>query len=134
MPRSLLVAASALLLSACAMPPPQSCAPPLKPAIQVDLFFGRDTPKGEVSDAEWATFLNDEVTSRFPAGLTVLDAAGQFREPSGRLVRERSKLVVVVVFDAPAHRPKVEALVDVYNKRFGQHGVFRSERPVCAGM
>jgi hypothetical protein len=49
-------------------------------------------------------------------------------------VRERTKLVVVVVFDAPAHRARVREVVEAYNQRFGQHSVFRSEQPVCAGI
>jgi len=133
------VAAAALLaLAACTPQPPQAaapaCAAPLKPALQVDLYFGRETDKGrEVSEAEWASFLNEEVTSRFPDGLSVLDVAGQAREPTGRIARERTKLLVVVVFDAPAHQPKVQAIVDAYSRRYGQHGVFRVEHPVCAG-
>ena len=47
------------------------CALPLKPAVEVNLYLGRDKPAGgEVSDAEWASFLADTVTPRFPAGLT----------------------------------------------------------------
>ena len=42
-------------------------------------------------------------------------------------------LVIVVVFDAPAHRPRVASVVETYTKRFGQHEVFRVEQPVCAG-
>ena len=49
-------------------------------------------------------------------------------------MRERTKLLVVVVFDAPAHRGKVREIVAVYNSRFGQHSVFQSEQPVCAGI
>jgi len=49
-------------------------------------------------------------------------------------VRERTKLLVVVVFDAPAHQGRVREIVQAYNGRFGQHGVFWSEHPVCAGI
>jgi hypothetical protein len=111
-----------------------ACAAPLKPAVEVDLYFGRDKPSGGgVSDAEWASFLSQTVTPQFPAGLTVLDAYGQNRGPSGVVGSERTKLVVIVVFDAPAYRPKVASVVDAYKKRFGQHEVFQVERPVCAG-
>lgn len=122
-------------LFACAQPGPSAfCAAPLKPAVEVNLYFGRDKPTGgEVSDAEWASFLADVVTPQFPAGLTVMDARGQHRDPAGVIGAERTKLVVVVVFDAPAHRPKVASIVDIYTKRFGQHEVFRVEQPVCAG-
>jgi hypothetical protein len=111
------------------------CSAPLKPALEIDLYFGRDKQAGgEVSEAEWAQFLAEIVTPRFPDGLSVLNVEGQARDPSGgRIVRERTKLVVVVVFDAPAHRARVREVVEAYNQRFGQHGVFRSEQPVCAG-
>jgi hypothetical protein len=130
--------AAALLcpaLLACAQPgPPPACAAPLKPAVEVNLYFGRDKPAGgEVSDAEWASFLADTVTPRFLAGLTVIDVSGQHRDPAGVIGQERTKLVVIVVFDAPAHRPKVTAILDTYTRRFGQHEVFRVEQLVCAG-
>ena len=113
---------------------PALAAAPLQSALEVNLYFGRDKPAGgEVGDAEWASFLADSVTPRFPAGLTVLDAQGQHRDPQGQIGRERTKLVVLVVFDAPAHREKVKAIVEDYRARFGQHGVFRVEQPVCAG-
>lgn len=110
------------------------CTPPLKPALEVSLYFGRDKPAGgEVSEAEWASFVADSVTQHFPAGLSVLNVEGQYRNPSGRIGRERTKLLLVVVFDAPAHHAKVTAIVEAYNRRFGQHSVFRVEQPACAG-
>ena len=112
-----------------------ACRAPLKAGIQVDLYFGRDRAgRGEVSESEWANFVADEVTPRFPDGLSVLDVAGQYREASGRIVRERTKLLVVVVFDAPNHIARIQQVVNAYNARFGQHGVFRVEKPVCAGL
>ena len=132
----------ALLLSACAQTsaptqPPQlsmTCPAPLKPAVQLDLYFGRDKPGGEVSEAEWAGFLAQEVTPRFPDGRSVINVAGQSSNYSGPIGRERTKLLIVVVFDAPAHLAKAQAITDAYNKRFGQHGVFRTEHAVCAGV
>jgi Protein of unknown function (DUF3574) len=137
--KRIVVAAALLALAACTPPPAQTastaCAAPLKPALQVDLYFGRETDKGrEVSEAEWAAFLNEEVTPRFPDGLSVVDVRGQYRHPEGRIARERSKLLVVVVFDAPNHLARVQALVDAYSMRYGQHSVFRVERAVCAGL
>lgn len=132
----------ALFLSACtqtgapSQPPlvAASCAAPLKPALEVNLYFGRDRPGGMVSEAEWATFLAQEVTPRFPDGLSVINVAGQSRAASGPIERERTKLLIVVVFDAPAHQPKVAAIVEAYNKRFTQIAVFRTEHAVCAGV
>jgi hypothetical protein len=125
-----------LAVGACAQPgAPPVCTAPLKPAVAVDLYFGRDKPAGgEVTDAEWGAFVTDVVTSRFPDGLSVFDSSGQYREPTGRIVRERSKRLVVIVFDAPAHKAKVIEIVDAYKQRFGQYSVFRVEQPVCAAL
>ena len=123
-----------LAVAACSQPTAPACTLPVKPALEIDLYFGRDKPAGgEVSEAEWAAFLAESVTPRFPDGLSVLNVEGQHRDPAGRIVRERTKLLVVIVFDAPAHRAKVSEIVEAYNRRFGQHGVFRAEYPVCAG-
>jgi hypothetical protein len=126
----------ALAVGACAQPGgPPVCTAPLKPAMAIDLYFGRDKPSGgEVTDAEWGAFVTEVVTSRFPDGLSVFDSSGQYREPTGRIVRERSKRLVVIVFDAPAHKAKVIEIVETYKQRFGQYSVFRVEQPVCAGL
>lgn len=105
----------------------------MKPALHVEFYFGRDTGKGEVSEADWAAFLADEVTPRFPEGLSVIDVQGQYREPSGKITRERSKLLVIVLFDARTQSDKLKHVADIYARRFDQKSVFRVERPVCAG-
>jgi len=136
--RKTVLAAALLALSACAPPAPQTiaptCAAPLKPALQIDLYFGLATKDREIGDVEWAAFLNEEVTPRFPDGLSVLDVAGQYRIPSGRITRERSKLLVIIVPDAPSHLPKVQAIIDTYKRQFNQLSVLRVERAICAAF
>ena len=39
--------------------------------LRTTLYFGLARPKGSVSELEWQIFLRDEVTRRFPDGLTV---------------------------------------------------------------
>lgn len=141
--RKLALFAALGLLSACAQTstPPQpvqvagTCAAPLKPALEINLYFGRDIEGGgEVTERQWAQFVASEVTPRFPDGLSVLNVAGQSRNSANQMLRERTKLLVVVVFDAPTHQAKVQVIVEAYNSRFGQHGVFRTEHAVCAGV
>ncbi len=141
--RQLALLAALGLLSACtqtgapAQPPQLAavCAAPLKPALELNLYFGRDIASGgEVSERQWAEFVAAEVTPRFPDGLSVLNVAGQSRSSANQTLRERTKLLVVVIFDAPAHQAKVQGIVEAYNRRFGQHGVFRTEHMVCAGV
>jgi hypothetical protein len=126
------LAAALLALAACTPPTAQTgapaCAAPLKPALQVDLDCG------EIGAAQCQTFLDEEVTPRFPDGLSVLDAYGQYRNRQGTIGRERSKVLVIVVFDAPAHIIRVQAIVDAFIRRHRQESVLRVERPVCAGL
>jgi hypothetical protein len=132
MKRTLL--AALLALGACTPPavqtaaPASTCAAPLKPAVEVDLYFG------EVSATAWRAFLDEEVTPRFPGGLSVIDIYGQYRNQQGTIGRERSKLLVIVVFDAPAHASRVQAIVDSYRRRYSQESVLRVERPICAAL
>lgn len=52
--------------------------------VRLELLFGTARPeRPPVSDQEWASFLDTEVTPRFPAGLTVLRGPGQWRGSDG---------------------------------------------------
>lgn len=126
--RQLLLAIVLAALGAAGTAAAQTCSDPLRPAVEVDLYFG----SGRTNDAQWAEFLADEVTPRFPEGLSVLEVAGQWRDPSGRIGREKSKLLILIVFDAPAYAAKVEAVIAAFKKRFNELSVLRVERPVCA--
>jgi hypothetical protein len=70
------------------------------------------------------------VTPRFPDGLSVLDVTGQFRDSKGGIVREPSKLLVVLVPDASAAAGKVVQIIAAYKKRFRQESVLHAEHPV----
>src|SRR5215203_4826270 len=66
------------------------------PQLRTTLYFGLARPKGSVSELEWQVFLRDEVTRRFPDGLTVWEADGQWRTPGGTIDHERSKVLLLV--------------------------------------
>jgi len=75
------------------------------------------------------------VTPRFPDGLSVVDVAGQYKGSSGAISRERSKLLIVIVFEpSTTYGPKVQAVIDAYKDRFHQQSVLRVERAVCATL
>ena len=115
-----------------------SCAAPLKPAIEHQVYFGRALAKGgEVSEAQWSRFVSDIVTPRFPDGLSVLNVAGQSRSsPSNQPLREHTKLLVVVVPAALAAQSsaRIDEIGAEYRKRFAQRAVFHVDRPVCASL
>jgi Protein of unknown function (DUF3574) len=125
----------AALLAACAGPAGQArCVPPAVAAPVVELFFGRGLPDGgEVSDAAWLGFVDEEVTPRFPDGLTILDAVGQYRA-GDTASRERSKLLIMVVLDARELDARVDAVIASYKARFQQQAVLRVDGSTCVAL
>jgi hypothetical protein len=104
---------------------------------QVDLYFGRNIPGGggEVSDAQWRSFLDEVVTPRFPDGLSVLDIHGHWKSTrTGAIARERSKRLSIIVPDAAVAAANVEAVKAAYKQRFRQESVLQSEATVCAAF
>ena len=99
------------------------------------LFFGRSGGAAEVvSDAAWSAFLAGEITPRFPDGLTVLDAAGQWRDPSGTLVRERTKLVIILARPDDSGLRRTDEIAEAYKRAFGQGAVLRMVGTACASF
>jgi len=113
-----------------------ACDAPQRPMQQIELMFGRSIAGHlRVGEAAWSRFLAREITPRFPDGLTVLDAAGQWRDPvGGRLVREPSKMVILVTADEPPVGERIAAIVAAYKQRFRQRSVGVISRPVCAAF
>ena len=56
----------------------RTCAPGAA-HMRTTLYFGLAHPLGKVSESQWQAFLREEVTPRFPDGLTVWQADGQWR-------------------------------------------------------
>ncbi|WP_424134155.1 DUF3574 domain-containing protein [Roseomonas chloroacetimidivorans] len=115
-----------------------ACPAGTAPAEVATLAFGRNGPDGQlhVTEADWAAFLAEEATPRFPHGLTSLDAQGQWRAPDGRVAREPAKLLWLVMPGAtPAEAAaRTEGLAAAYRARTGQESVLREIRAGCAGF
>ena len=76
-----------------------ACGASSKSQVRTTLYFGLQRPKGSVSELEWQMFLRDEVTLRFPDGLTVWEAEGQWKTSDGAIGHERSKVLLLVHAD-----------------------------------
>jgi hypothetical protein len=128
--------AAGLIASAPAGAQGVACTAPQQSMQQVELMFGRNIGgRLGVSEAAWSRFLAREVTPRFPDGLSVLDASGQWQDKErGRVVREPSKLVIIVTADDAPARDKLAAIVTAYKQQFRQQSVGMISRPVCAAF
>jgi hypothetical protein len=101
-----------------------------------ELLFGRDIDRHlGVSNSDWTNFVARELTPRFPDGLTVNDALGQWRDrDSGGIVREPSKHVEIVLPGNADDEDKLDAIVTVYKRSFHQQSVGVIVRSACVSF
>jgi hypothetical protein len=130
---TLVIATASGVRAQTAMP---SCHGTQQPKTVAELMFGRDIGDGVgVSESEWQLFVTRELVSRFPDGLTVIDAIGQWRDrDSGRIVREPSKHVEIVLPGNKDDDARLDAVVDAYKSAFHQHSVVLIVRPACVAF
>jgi len=128
---------SVLLLLLCLALPARADCPggiPGDPGVTVQLFFGRSIKGGgSVDAAAWQEFLAQSVTPRFPAGLTVLEGAGQWQQRStGRVIAENSTIVLIVTEPSAENWRKFREIREEYKKRFSQESVGLVVNQSCA--
>ena len=121
--RNLLLAAAILLPISVQATPCEGM--PGEQQVTAQLFYGRAHKDGsQINAAEWADYLAKDVTPRFPAGLTVIDANGQWQHPkTGRVMREKSTIIEIVTSASPETWARMQELRDIYKKRFHQEVV-----------
>ena len=121
----------ALALDGCASMYQHVCGPGEDVALQDTLYLGAAKPVGVVTPEEWAEFLKDTVTPRFPQGFTVWQASGQWRGYDGVIVREPSYVLSKVhPNDAPSEKAVLE-IIAAYKSRFQQEAVLRVKTNAC---
>ena len=131
---------SALLIACSRNPAPETvsasaCAVGDSALVRETLYFGRNRPGGgKVSDTEWQTFLAQVVTPRFPAGLTVVDAMGQWKGASGSVEQERAEVVTLFHPGDETGRRAVREIAAEYKRRFQQEAVLRERAPSCTRL
>lgn len=143
MNRQALPAALALLLAACAWQSPVDAVRPELPGDRThpaqtewrrsELYFSLgpvDDPARQISPARWQRFLDQEVTPRFPDGLTVLDAYGQWRDQGARQVERLATRVLLILHpDGATSRQKIDAIRVAWKKLSGDRSVLEVTQP-----
>lgn len=101
-----------------------------------ELLFGREIGNHlGVNDADWTHFVDRQITPRFPDGLTMSDAVGQWRDHrSGKIVREPSKRIEIVLPGTPDDEARLEEIVGAYKRAFHQHSVGLIVRSACVAF
>jgi Protein of unknown function (DUF3574) len=99
--------------------------------IRTELFFGSLKPDGSlVSEEAFLTFLDAEITPRFPNGLTLLTGLGQFLNAQGVIIQEPSQLLILLypVGERRDSSEKIEQIRGRYKRMFDQESVLRADR------
>ena len=102
-----------------------------------ELVFGRssDNPAHpSVTEADFTRFLDEEVTPRFPDGLTVIDAQGRWSAPAGGAVHEQSKMVMIVLPGRDDDRRKLDQVREAYKRRYDQQSVLLMTHGDCVSF
>jgi len=111
--------------------------------VKSELYFGLGDESGEssrqqtdyISETQWRAFLDKEVTSRFPNGLTVLDAYGQWLfQDTQQLHRLRTKVLIVHHEDSPERRNDIEAIRLAWKRDTGHQSVLWSKSPASVSF
>lgn len=127
-----IILALASALACCASAPAIQCGAAQQAAIQDTLYFGTGIPDGGVVTPDaWSTFLAEVVTPRFPQGLTVAQAAGQWRGDNGAIVQEDSYVLQLVHSGDAANAQSVVEIIDAYKMQFRQEAVLRVSERAC---
>ncbi|HTW79966.1 MAG TPA: DUF3574 domain-containing protein [Terracidiphilus sp.] len=139
--------ASALAASGCAHQPVPGSPQPVAPTLAGDsahpgrtsgwvdtkLYFGlgpADDPGKGISESAWRAFLDKEVTTRFPDGLSVIDVYGQWQgKGESSPERIRTKLLIIDYPDNQENRGKIEAIRSAWKKLTGDQSVMRVTEP-----
>jgi hypothetical protein len=102
----------------------------------VHLFFGRTIPgRAPLTNREWTRFAAEVLTPNFPDGFTAYDADGQWlNDKLHKIVRERSKVVLVAVDPAADVAQHVATVSEAYRRQFHQISVGVISETSCAAF
>ena len=94
--------------------------------VRSEVYFGLTKPSGGViSPAEWEKFLAEVVTPEFPSGLSVFDASGQWRNVTGHIDHEASRVLVLLHPPGADIEAKIDRIRAAYCQRFAQEAVMK---------
>ena len=133
--RFLVPLACAALCTGCASIHESGCRIGEDASINDLLYFGTARQDATaVTAEEWKEFLTSSVTPRFPQGLTVWQASGQWKGADGSAVREPSFVLDLVHPDDQRSEDSIRAIVAEYKSRFHQEAVLRVRNRACASF
>ena len=102
------------------------------PWARTELYFGGGLRK-ERGDYEtvWNDYLDNVVTPRFPEGLTLIDATGQWRVKEGQQPRRGSSKIIILIHQAtPEKFRNLDEIREIWKEKSGHISVLKVTVPV----
>jgi hypothetical protein len=96
--------------------------------VRTELYFGLSGPGGmQVSPMDWRDFLDAEISTRFPDGITILGAQGMWQtgNPESPIDWEDTRLVIIVHPNDRISNQKISEIIELYRQQFQQQSVLR---------
>ncbi|MFA6290288.1 MAG: DUF3574 domain-containing protein [Victivallales bacterium] len=101
-------------------------------SVKTELYFGLLKPDGTtVSEEEWDVFVEKAISPIFE-GFTVIDAFGQCKNADGKIIREQTKLVIIVQGDGG--EDKAERVKKDFKKAFPKNAFFKVSYKVLSSL
>ena len=112
-----------------------ACPAGQTPMLDVRIYFGLMENGRQLTNSAWEDFLARTVTPRFPAGYTVYDATGRWRDRQTKVIgREPTRILEIDAPDTQELRDKAEEIRKTYATRFHQQSVGIVTLPACGAF
>lgn len=99
---------------------------------KTELLFGLSKPDGSIiTEPEFQQFIDREVTPLFPDGLTLMNVTGQFKDSKNVIIKEKSKLLLLLHRNDRNAQSNIEQIRKAYVKKFQQESVLRVDETSC---
>lgn len=123
-----------LAVSGCQTTPPKPVCPLGQAELRTAQLFLVAKAPAKLNDTELRRFVDQEVTPRFPDGVTVVDGGGQWKGDENQLIREAAKVVLIVLPARGDPAAQVEAVRTAYRTKFKQESVVVMPPPACVAL
>ena len=98
-------------------------------------MFGLSRANGpDITEEEFQSFIDLQVTPRFPEGLTLLSGNGQFQDSTGNIIEEGSKLLILLYPFSKDRSALVDEVRAQYKSAFQQESVLRVDEHSCVSF
>jgi hypothetical protein len=102
---------------------------------QTTLYLGRGIQGAAINDDVFRSFIEDEVTPRFPSGFTLLHGQGAWKNTGlQRTIYEGSSMLVVLHPGTSANRQALRNIAGAYRTRFHQQAVIEARHQTCVSF